>query len=152
MSDFQLRSLVPDWPTSFVLFSSGLAGFCWYSSLCGLRAKIDKGVPLDTQTQVRNTEDKIPSLATHPQTHTKTHTHISIYIYIYIYTHISMLIIGPQLHGHFIYTSLIIVNNQISALSFTYLLVTLSLSPSSLSLYIYIIYHIPERILEKIFS
>ena len=57
-------------------FSSGLRGFRVLSTLCGLRAKVDKGVPLDTLTLVKEAEDKIPSLATHPRTHTHKPTHI----------------------------------------------------------------------------
>ena len=84
MSDSLLRSLSPNWPTSFVL-SSGLAGSHRHSFLCGLCVKIDNGVCLDTLMLVKNTKDKIPSLATHPWTYIETHTHTYIHIYIYIY-------------------------------------------------------------------
>ena len=48
-----LRSLAPDRPMSFVLFS-GLAGFRRHSSLYVLSAKIDKGAPLNTLTLIRS--------------------------------------------------------------------------------------------------
>ena len=53
-----------------------------------IHACIDKGVPLNNLTLVKNAEHKIPSLVTHPQTFTETPTHASIYIYIYIYIYI----------------------------------------------------------------
>ena len=105
--DPMLRSLTPNWLkclTACLLrtdhfevppltdrlsssFSSSLAGFRGHSSLCGLGAKVDKGVPLDTLTPVKDAEDKIPSLATHPRTHIDSHTCIYIYIYIYMNAH-----------------------------------------------------------------
>ena len=88
----------PDWLTSFAI-SSGLAGVRRHSSLCVLRAKVDKGVPLDTLRPVKDAKDKIPSLATRPRTHTETHTHRFTHIrpYIYLYIHIWMLITVPHL-------------------------------------------------------
>ena len=69
-------SFLTYWPSDWrpSSFSSSLAGFRGHGSLCGLRAKVDKEVPLDTLTPVKDAEDKIPSLATHPRTHRETHT------------------------------------------------------------------------------
>ena len=83
MSDSLLQNLTPNWPTPFVpcfFFFRSRRFSRRHGTLCGLRAKIDKGAPLDTVTQVKNAEGKIPSLNTYPRTLTETHTHMSIYI------------------------------------------------------------------------
>ena len=65
------------------------AGSRGVSTLCCLRAKIDKKDFPENLTLLKDAEDKIISLATHSRTHTETHTHTSLYIYIYIYIYIS---------------------------------------------------------------
>ena len=85
ISDSLLRSLTPTHPSvlrPFFPISQVHGG----TALCGLLAKIDKGVPLDTLTPVKNTEDEILSLPTHPRTHTETHRH-TLYIYTISYIH-----------------------------------------------------------------
>ena len=77
--NFRVSLLTDQHPLSFSFI---LAGFHRHFSLCGLHTKIDKGVPLDTLMPVKNVEDKIPSLATHP-----LNIYTSKYIYTYIYTH-----------------------------------------------------------------
>ena len=42
----------------------------------------------DNLTRLKDAEDKIPSLATHPRTHRETTPYTSIYIYIYTWMHI----------------------------------------------------------------
>ena len=77
ISDFLLRSLTPDWPTSFVL-SSGLASSRGRSYLCGLRAKIDKG----RSSRHSGAASKMPEIIlpatynTHRSIHTYAHTSI----------------------------------------------------------------------------
>ena len=65
--------ILTDWhPFSF---TSGLAGFCRFSSLCGLHANIDKERSSGHCTASKMQVDKIPSLSSHPWTHTETDTH-----------------------------------------------------------------------------
>ena len=81
-------SVSHSWLTMSFVLSSSFAGFCGHSSLCSFHAKVDKGAPLDTLTPLKDTQDKIPSLAIHPWTHTQRPTHISIYLSIYLYIYI----------------------------------------------------------------
>ena len=59
-------------------FSFDLTGFCEHSSLCGLRANIDKEMSSE-HSGATSKIPKFPSLVTHPRTYEETH--ISIYIY-----------------------------------------------------------------------
>ena len=70
-------------------FASSLTGFCGHSSLCGLRANIDKERSSGhSGAASKMLEMRSPSLATHPQTERETHIHI--------YIHTLMLIIRPH--------------------------------------------------------
>ena len=71
------RGLTPHSPTSFVLFNAPalqVAQVHAGPALCVAFAPRGKGALLDTLTLVKDAEDKILSLATHPRTHKETHT------------------------------------------------------------------------------
>ena len=81
--------LLTDWRPSSL--SSGLSGVCRHSSLCGLRANIDK----EKSSEDSGNASKIPEIRSplcHPFTNTRRDPRIFIYIYIYIL----MLIIVPH--------------------------------------------------------
>ena len=75
------------WLIAFFVLSSGLAGFRGHSTLCGIRAKIDKG----RSSRHSGAVSKMPEIRSpfwppiHQHTQRPTHIHPYIYIYIYIY-------------------------------------------------------------------
>ena len=99
-----------DWPsipkslsslsTSFIL-SFGFAGSHRHSSLWGLCAKIDKGVPLDNLTLVKVL--KIRSLHCPPiHEHTEIYIHTPPHIYIHMNTHYRATNIGKPMFSLFV--------------------------------------------------